>query len=467
MSKLFEDVLGELDQIVKEEYGRTYALSLLEASNDEDDAISTPISRAASFPARAIRFRKAKSVMNKYARKILAKTDKIIARFEREIDKSVPQIAQRGEDLQKELNAAKKSGDEIGARAIVNQQKKFTEDVKKNQDERVNTLNQTVENLINTYTTAIHKRIDEPGYVLKVELSEKGKADLKFMWEELVAAIKQKSYEKLVKIINNKNIKGLESLVARLQIEIEEAEDKRYQSRRSSRSLRSSEEDYSGKGAEGSSEKEAKTADGYKGLKKYLDENLPDGLLDENDSYKYEESAGKVLKVYIESDDKSEKITAVFYNEDDDLEQADPIREEEIDSEIKANELIDAVKQGETGDEYQREDKKAYNYTETLFNHMETLFKTRTKALKDIFGSVFYDEFNDKKIIREFSRYVVGEIMTEPSEYPRQEKILANQSITDRQLVNLFLKRFKNDFAKYEKSNESFLSLSTYKKLNS
>ena len=173
MIRLSEEVLSELDIIVKEEYGRTYALSLFEADED-DDVISTPFSRAASFPARALRFKKAKNVMNKYAKKILSKIDKIIDRFEAEIDKSIPQITAKGKDLQAQLDAAKSSGDEVEAKSVVNQQKKFTEEVKQNQEQRVTNLNQTIENLINTYTTAIHKRIDEPGYVLKVEISDKG-----------------------------------------------------------------------------------------------------------------------------------------------------------------------------------------------------------------------------------------------------------------------------------------------------
>ena len=167
MSELLKEAFNELDRIVLEEYGRTYALSLFEA-DDDDDVLSTPLSRVASFPARALRYKKAKAVMEKYGRRINSKIDSIIDKFESEIDKSIPQIATKGRDLQQQLKAAKESGDDVGAKSIVNQQRKFKEEVKRDQEARIANLNQTIDNLINTFTNAIHKRIDEPGYVLRV-----------------------------------------------------------------------------------------------------------------------------------------------------------------------------------------------------------------------------------------------------------------------------------------------------------
>jgi len=185
-----------------------------------------------TYPARAIRYRKAKNVMIRYSKKIISKVEKIIRKFESELDKSITQITQKGEDLQKQLERAKKIEDETEVRAVVNQQKKFKSEVEKNQEARVQHLNQSIDNLIQAYTQGIHKRIEQPGYVLKVELSDKGQADLKFLWEEYTSKIKQMTYEKLIKIINNKHVKGLEKLISRLEVEIEDAEDRRYKSRR-------------------------------------------------------------------------------------------------------------------------------------------------------------------------------------------------------------------------------------------
>ena len=51
---------------------------------------------------------------------------------------------------------------------ILLSEKKFKAEVEKNQEARVQHLNQSIDNLINAYTQGITKRIDEPGYVLKV-----------------------------------------------------------------------------------------------------------------------------------------------------------------------------------------------------------------------------------------------------------------------------------------------------------
>jgi len=170
----------ELDRIISQEY------PLFEASNNDDDAaLTTPFSRAASFPARAIRYRKAKNVMVKYSKKIISRVEKIIRKFEGELDKSITQITEKGKNLEAQLKKAKSDGDETEIRAVVNQQKKFKAEVEKNQEARVQHLNQSIDNLINAYTQGITKRIDEPGYVLKVELSDKGKADLKFLWKNM------------------------------------------------------------------------------------------------------------------------------------------------------------------------------------------------------------------------------------------------------------------------------------------
>ena len=481
MASLLEQALNELDVIVFEEYGGNYALSLLEADN-EDGVLSTPFSRAASFPARAIRYKKAKSVMNKYEKKILSKIDKIIDKFEGEINKSIPQITKRGEDLQRQLEVAKKSGGDVEAKSIVNQQKKFNEDVKKSQDSRVNTLNQTIENLITTYTTAIHKRIDEPGYVLKVEISDKGKADLKFIWEEKVAAIKQQAYEKLVRIINNKNIKSLESLVSRLEVEIEKAEDERrrfrssYRSTGSWSSLSKSSEERSAtgetkpspNGESGETKPSPKGESEYEKLKKYLDEELPEGILEEDEAYKYAKNGGKLYDLYFEIDDSEEKIIAVFFEDGANIDDSDPIKEYEIKDTKDIDDIVDRIQKGKETELYVERDYKFKKYESILFDHLTTLFKTREKYIKDVFDSSFYNEYSNSKELKQFVKYMVGKIVDHPGDYQKQEKILANGSLSDRHMLNLFLVKFYQSYSKdKETKNESFISLEEYKKLYS
>ena len=92
----------ELDRIITQEY------PLFEASNSNDDdaALTTPFSRLASFPARAIRYRKAKNVMIKYSKKIISRVEKIIRKFEGELDKSITQITEKGKNLEDQLKRA-------------------------------------------------------------------------------------------------------------------------------------------------------------------------------------------------------------------------------------------------------------------------------------------------------------------------------------------------------------------------
>jgi len=312
----------ELNQIISEEYGEIKPL--LEATNDDDSALTTPFSRAFTFPARAIRYRKAKNVMIRYSKKIISRVEKIIRKFEGELDKSITQITEKGKNLEDQLKRAKSAGDETEIRAVVNQQKKFKAEVEKNQEARVQHLNQSIDNLINAYTQGITKRIDEPGYVLKVELSDKGKADLKFLWEEYVSKIKQMTYEKLIKIINNKHVSGLEKMIARLEVEIEDAEDRRYKSRRSREEIAFDEKK--------SVEKKLKEPESeFEKLLSYLNTELErygDGIEDE---YKVALDEGGELKAYdvtFSFDLDAEIIEVTYYEEDTDT----PIRKEEITS---------------------------------------------------------------------------------------------------------------------------------------
>lgn len=467
MSKILKEVFEELDLIVREEYGRTYALSLFEAE-DDDDALSTPISRGASFPARALRFKKAKNVMNKYAKKIISKYDKIIKNFEAGIDKSIPQITKKGEDLQSRLEAAKQAGDRTEVKSIVAQQEKYNDEVKKDLELRVTNLNSAIDNLIEVYTSAIHKRIEEPGYVLKVELSPKGQAELKFLWQEKVAEIKQQGYEKLVRIINNKNIKGLESLIARLEVEIKDEEDERRRWRSSSRSNRSPEE--GGSGQDKSSKDPSKGGNKeseYSKLKKYLDDELPNGILEEDEPYKYFVPGKKHMDVYIELDDDGEKITAVFYEAGQDINDNDPVREEDLKDTKDVDDLVDGIEKGEEVESDAERDNRYQEYAKTLYTQLETLFKVRPKYVKDAFDFNFYSTYDDRKKMKELVLYIIGEIADNPEKYKIQEKKLKAESLGDRNLVILFLKKFVPGFEAEQRKNESFLSLDEYKKLNS
>ena len=475
----------ELDEIISQEYG-DMKLLLEKGGSDDDSALTTPFSRALSFPARALRYRKAKNIMIRYSRKIISRVEKIIRKFEGELDKSITQITQKGQDLQSQLAKAKKSGDDVEVRAIVNQQKKFKADVEKNQEARVQNLNQSIDNLIQAYTNGITKRIDEPGYVLKVELSDKGKADLKFLWEEYVAKIKQMTYEKLIKIINNKQVKGLEKLIARLEVEIEDAEDKRFKSRRSRENIfREEKKELEQKEREKmmggkkkisreepeedeSKDKESKTKEipeeTFEEIIEYLENELPEGLIEEEPyrvSYKVN-GTPKYFDAYLEVDKSGKEIKVSLYKTGDDPGEEDSIKEFFISSKEEAESFEDAVAAGEEHKEFERADQLTEKYSEIIANYLEILFKTKRKRIEDAFSFNFYENYKSEKRIQEFSNYVAGEIVQNPEKYSKFLKLVKNESFTDQQLILLLLK-FREGFE--ASLAESFVSFQKYNRL--
>ncbi len=99
--------------------------------------------------------------------------------------------------------------------------------------------------------------------------------------------------------INNKNISELENLTAHLEVEVEEA---RIESDRRRRRQRDKKPEGTDSGApvpaipatdgEPAVEPTPEELDEFERIKKYLDDNLPDGLLDVDESYLFSE-AGK------------------------------------------------------------------------------------------------------------------------------------------------------------------------------
>ena len=106
--------------------------------------------------------------------------------------------------------------------------------------------------------------------------------------------------------------------------------------------------------------------------------------------------------------------------------------------------------------------KKQREYQKILFDYLEILFKNRSKYIKQIFNLNIYSDYGDEDKMRKFVRYMVGEIMDDPREYEKQDKLLQNKTVSDKQLIVLFLKVFMKGFEKEEKANENFVSLYDY-----
>jgi hypothetical protein len=417
----------ELDQIISKEYGEVKPL-LEKGGSDDDSALTTPLSRMFSFPARAIRYRKAKNIMIRYSKKIISRVEKIIRKFEGELDKSITQITEKGKDLQNQLEKAKKAGDETEVRAVVNQQKKFKSEVEKNQEARVQHLQQSIDNLIQAYTNGIHKRIEQPGYVLKVELSDKGQADLKFLWEEYVSKIKQMTYEKLIKIINNKHVKGLEKMIARLEVEIEDAEDRRYKSRRSREEIaRTEKETIEHKLEEPDTEFEKLVA--Y--LNKEL-ENIGDGIEDEYKVAIDEKGELKVYDITFAFDMDAETLEVTYYEE----ESETPIRKEEIKNNAEVDHIIEDIEATKKIESSEKEERQEEKLSKALASRLEILLKNPVRDVQRKVGDELIDSY--RKDPRAFSEKAIEVLLKDPDIY--KEKIKAiERGISNPSLIDLLV----------------------------
>lgn len=148
----------------------------------------------------------------------------------------------------------------------------------------------------------------------------------------------------------------------------------------------------------------------------------------------------------------------------------DKVKDQFSDQEkAEINKDLDEAKKMEESLVELREDliisRKHREFIKTLFDYMETLFDNRSKYIKSSFNVGTYQEYKDRKKMKDFVRFMVGEIMDNPDEYEKQEKLLKSKSISDKNLIILFLKVFMNKFEEYEKeqeSNEGFLSFYDY-----
>lgn len=459
MNTLLNEAFKDLDDIINK-----YNI-LLEADDNDNGIITNPISKAASFPLRAIRFKKTKSIMDKYAEKIISKYEKIIDNFEKGLDRSLPIIVEKGNELQKRLSDAKLSKNKEIEKSIVSEQQKYNNEVETDLKSRAAHLSSAIDQLIDVYTHAINKRIDDTGYVLKVSISPAGQAELKFIWAEKVALIKQQGYEKIIKTLNNKNVKQLESLVAKLNVEIENAADERNRSRIKSRSLSNWGEEETNKNINISS---------YIKLKNYMNDELPFDMEDD-ELYEFTTDDGLIIQVYLQPDDVEKNITAVFYKNKKDFDNDIPEKKYKkitIKNEKEAEIILNGINMD--AESIKLEYKKT-SFAKKLFSHLESLFAYKQEYIKKMISLEFFDYYNNSEILKGFSLFVIKEIISDPKKYLGFIKILDDdkKTISDKNLVMSFLKNFQASFEetykakKHNKSNESFISLSNYKKIYS
>lgn len=189
--------------------------SLFEA-DDDDAGIGNIIDKGLSFVPRAARFAKAKKVMKKSLNLYIKKAKGIIESFDTISGRKINNIAKEYLSLKngqvKKLIADDKS--EEAAKVLKN----FLTELEQYKKEQIAQLEKSIENVHQAYTNAIDKRIDSPGFVLNVELSEKGKGELKAKWQELSATADMKIDEhQTAALLKNEGFKKLDAIVAEVE----------------------------------------------------------------------------------------------------------------------------------------------------------------------------------------------------------------------------------------------------------
>jgi len=187
--------------------------SLFEAE-DDSGTLGKILDRGLSFVPRAMRFKKAKKIMKKsligFSKKGKNLVNKFAVGFKTKvdiIDKEYKKlIKNKIEPLVKE-NKIQEAVD------IMENQKKELDDYKK---EQMQTLDKGIEDVLGAYTTSIENRIQNPGFVLNVELSEKGKGELRAKWQELSALQKIEIDKEKTKLISSPGWRKLEEISAEM-----------------------------------------------------------------------------------------------------------------------------------------------------------------------------------------------------------------------------------------------------------
>jgi hypothetical protein len=194
--------------------------ALVEAKGDDDGTLGSIIDRGLSFVPRAMRFKKAKKVMKKSLEAYTKKAKNLINKFSSSLSKKVNKIESEYKKFkQNKLKPLLEAGKREEAVKLAKEQLKELEEYKK---EQFQTLNKSIESVLESYTSSINNRIDNPGFVLNVELSGRGKGELKAKWQELAAIQNTKIDEYKTNIVKSEGIKKLDDIISELTGFVEE-----------------------------------------------------------------------------------------------------------------------------------------------------------------------------------------------------------------------------------------------------
>lgn len=189
--------------------------NLILEADDKSGPIGTIIDRGLSFVPRAVRFKKAKKTMKIAIHKFDEKSRKVIDASKKSISKRVDKIEQQYKDFMatkvKPLVDAEKYSEAV---SLVNTEMAEYEGYKK---DMLAQLEKSVDNVLSEYTKAIETRIDKPGFVFNVELSDKGKGELKAKWQELVSVQRLKIDEYKMEIASASGLSRLDEMISKMK----------------------------------------------------------------------------------------------------------------------------------------------------------------------------------------------------------------------------------------------------------
>jgi len=194
--------------------------TLLLEADENNKSIGNIIDRGLSFMPRIIRFKKAQKTIKKALKGYINKSNTLIGKFSQSFQNKINIIDKEYKDLVKtRITPLIKA--EKGEQAVKLMESQLKE-LEQYKSEQMGELNQGIDNVLAAYTKAIQSRIDTPGFVLNVELSEKGKGELMAKWESLVAQAKMKIDEKKTTLIKSSGWKQLNNIISEVTSFIEE-----------------------------------------------------------------------------------------------------------------------------------------------------------------------------------------------------------------------------------------------------
>ncbi len=207
-----------LNEYSSEEKNPVVPEHLILEKDDDDGVIGNIIDRGLTFVPRAVRFKKAKRIMKKSLSGYISKAKRVIDKFAKSFQTKVNTIDPEYKSLKKKVDKLVAEDKDAEAKTAMETHLKELTDYKKDQ---MAILDKAIEDIFSAYTNAVDKRIDSEGFVLNVELSEKGKGELKAKWQELGAGAKMKIDEHKTGLIKSAGWKRIDAIISEIAAFIE------------------------------------------------------------------------------------------------------------------------------------------------------------------------------------------------------------------------------------------------------